>query len=142
MALVKTNGIVKATMAQLIDAASEVNTMSGVEGQRVQKSDTLLVVCTDHPFDPGVDGTTNEGRVIYHSHGFMHPWTRSGQGQNLVYSAAQERVAQAAVDDYVGADPDIIADLAAKLATTAFDDTADYTTIFPDWNYETGVKHA
>ena len=154
MAISLRNRCPVATWAQLIDAASEINTMSGVTNQRLNKADKLQACVSDHVY---VDATvtSNEGQIIYHSHCFMGPWMRIGtQSGHLLYSAAQERVAlaakvaaQAVFDDAVGA-PAIAAAQILLDARTAewdavkFDITKDYTDVYPDWNYETGVKFA
>lgn len=153
MAISLRNRCPVATAAQIVDAASEINTMTGVANQRENRTRKLQVAMSDHPY---VDGTIadNSGQIIYHSHSFMGPWHRIGvHTGNLVYSAAQERVALASkvtatatLAAAVGAGPIAIA-TAALAARTAewnavkFDGTKDYSVIYPDWNYETGVKH-
>ena len=154
MAISLRNRCPLATWAQLIDASSEINMMSGVTNQRLNKADKLQACVSDHVY---VDSAiaSNEGQIIYHSHCFMGPWQRIGtKSGHLVYSAAEERVALAAkvaaaatLAGAVGTGPIALA-TAALAARTAewdavkFDITKDYSDVYPDWNYETGVKHA
>ena len=154
MAISLRNRCPVATWAQLIDASSEINTMSGVTNRRLNKADKLQACVSDHVY---VDNTisSNEGQIIYHSHCFMGPWMRIGtKSGHLLYSAAQERVAlaakAAATVTLAGASgaPAIALATAALAARTAeydmvkFDITKDYSDVYPDWNYVTGVKFA
>ena len=158
MAITKNLGVAKATLAQLADASSEINTMSGVAGQRTEKTQNLMAIATNHIYDVGSDNDAvkgNEDRIIYKSLEFMAPWRRViPNGGHLIHSAAEVRIKTAelaAANVVLGAAVGAPAIAAAQaevdritleLADVTLDVNKDYSEIYPDWNYETGVIHA
>lgn len=158
MAITKNLGVALATLAQLADAGSEINMMSGVAGQRTEKTQNLMAIATNHIHDVGTDNDAvkgNEDRIIYISREFMAPWERViPTGGNLHHVAALVRLkteelaaANVVLGAAVGAPAiaaaqAIVDRITLELADVSLDTNKDYSSIFPDWNYETGVKHA
>lgn len=121
MAITTLHGVALATYNQISDKTSEINTMTGVAGQRVAVNQMLAVIVTDHPLDSGATSGTenNNNRIIYVSKSYQAPWVRLGGKEQAIWNSSVSGVLPGNGDPVPN--PDIL--------------LRDYSMVIPNWDY-------